>query len=145
MTREELLDRICVMLGGRVAEELALTDISTGAQNDLERASETARQMVCRFGMSTALGPLTYGSPSGPSYLEGPASFVDRNFSEKTGQQIDAEVRQIVDQQHERATRIVGDQRALLDALVTRLLVEETLDQAALEELVTAHTKKAAE
>jgi len=145
MTREELLDRICVMLGGRVAEELACSDISTGAQNDLERASETARQMVCRFGMSEALGPLTYGSPSGPSYLEGPVSLVDRNFSEQTGQQIDREVRKIVDDQHARATEIIRERRPLLDALVGRLLVEETLDQAALEDLVTTYTKKAAE
>ena len=145
MTREELLDRICVMLGGRVAEELACSDISTGAQNDLERASETARQMVCRFGMSEALGPLTYGSPSGPSYLEGPVSLVDRNFSEQTGQQIDREVRKIVDDQHARATEIIRERRPLLDALVGRLLVEDTLDQAALEDLVTTYTKKAAE
>jgi len=145
MTREELLDRICVMLGGRVAEELACSDISTGAQNDLERASETARQMVCRFGMSEALGPLTYGSPSGPSFLESPVSLVDRNFSEQTGQQIDTEVRKIVDEQHARATKIIGERRALLDALVGRLLVEETLDQAALEDLVAAYSKKAAE
>jgi cell division protease FtsH len=145
MTREELLDRICVMMGGRVAEELACSDISTGAQNDLERASETARQMVCRFGMSEALGPLTYGSPAGQSYLESPVSLVDRNFSEQTGQQIDAEVRKIVDAQHVRATELIRDRRPLLDALVARLLVEETLDQVALEDLVAAYTKKAAE
>ena len=73
MTREELLDRICVMLGGRVAEELACADISTGAQNDLERASETARQMVCRFGMSEALGPVTFGCACGLELPRGPA------------------------------------------------------------------------
>jgi cell division protease FtsH len=145
MTREELLDRICVMLGGRVAEELACSDISTGAQNDLERASETARQMICRFGMSEALGPVTFGSPAGPSFLEGPVSLTDRNFSEQTAQQIDAEVRKIVDEQHARATRIIMERRPLLDGLVGRLLVEETLDQAALEDLVAAYTKKAAE
>jgi cell division protease FtsH len=145
MTREELLDRICVMLGGRVAEELACNDISTGAQNDLERASETARQMVCRFGMSAALGPVTYGSPSGQSYLEGPVSLVDRNFSEQTGQQIDAEVRKLIDEQHARARSIVRERRALLDALVQRLLVEETLDQSDLEALVASTSKKAAE
>jgi cell division protease FtsH len=145
MTREELLDRICVMLGGRVAEELACSDISTGAQNDLERASETARQMICRFGMSEALGPVTFGSPAGPSFLEGPVSLVDRNFSEQTAQQIDTEVRKIIDEQHARATHIVLERRPLLDALVGRLLVEETLDQAALEDLVAAYTKKAAE
>jgi cell division protease FtsH len=145
MTRDELLDRICVMLGGRVAEELACDGISTGAQNDLERASEMARQMVCRFGMSEALGPLTYGTPPDPSHLEAPATLVERNFSEATGQQIDAEVRKIVDEQHVRTTMLVRERRELLDALVQRLLLEETLDQHALDDLVGRYVPKAAE
>jgi cell division protease FtsH len=144
MTRDELLDRICVMLGGRVAEELACDGISTGAQNDLERASEMARQMVCRFGMSDALGPLTYGTPPDPSHLETAPSLVDRNFSEATGQQIDAEVRKIIDDQHARTTALVNARRDLLDALVERLLVEETLDQTALDELVGRYVPHAA-
>jgi cell division protease FtsH len=143
MTREELLDRICVMFGGRVAEEIACDDISTGAQNDLERASELSRQMVSRFGMSEALGPVTYGSPSGPSFLEGP-SFTERNFSEATGQQIDEEVRKIMDGQHARARAILKERHGVLDAIVKRLLVEETLDREALDEILR-ETKQAAE
>src|SRR5204862_2065142 len=68
MLRAELRDRICVMLGGRAAEEIALADVSTGAQNDLERATETARQMVCRFGMSEKLGAQTFGRPMGARF-----------------------------------------------------------------------------
>jgi cell division protease FtsH len=145
MTKDEILDRICVMLGGRVAEELACEGISTGAQNDLERASEMIRQMICRFGMSETMGPVTYGTPPDPSHLETPATLVERNFSEAVGQQIDAEVRKIMDEQHERTTRIVSERRDLLDALTQRLLVEETLDEAALNALIAEHTPKAAE
>ncbi|HVU01985.1 MAG TPA: ATP-dependent zinc metalloprotease FtsH [Polyangiaceae bacterium] len=145
MTKQELEDRIAVMLGGRVAEELACGDISTGAQNDLERASELARQMVCRFGMSEALGPLTYGSPSGPSFLEGPVSLTDRNFSEATGQQIDLEVRKIVDAEHVRVRGILGARKPVLEALVERLLAEETLDRDALDAITKTADKRAAE
>ncbi|HEX7668932.1 MAG TPA: ATP-dependent zinc metalloprotease FtsH [Polyangiaceae bacterium] len=144
MTREELLDRICVMFGGRVAEEIACDDISTGAQNDLERASELSRQMVSRFGMTDALGPVTYGSPSGPSFLEG-SSFTERNFSEATGQQIDVEVRKIMDGQHARARSILKERHGVLDAIAKRLLVEETLDRDALDEILRASAKLAAE
>jgi len=145
LTREELLDRICVMLGGRVAEEIACAGISTGAQNDLERASEMVRQMVCRFGMSEAMGPVTYGTPPEASHLEAPGTLVDRNFSEATGQQIDLEVRKIIDEQHARTVATMTERRALLDALVERLLVEETLDQLAIDELLAQHTPRAAE
>jgi cell division protease FtsH len=145
MTKEELLDRICVMLGGRAAEELACHDVSTGAQNDLERASETARQMVCRFGMSEALGNLTYGTPAGPSFLEGPVSLTDRNFSEATAQQIDAEVRKVVETEHDRAVRLLTQRRDALEVLVERLLVAETLDRPALEEIAAIGNREAAE
>ncbi|MBM4362665.1 MAG: ATP-dependent zinc metalloprotease FtsH [Deltaproteobacteria bacterium] len=138
MTREELRDRICVLLGGRAGEELAAGDSSTGAQNDLERASELARQMVCRFGMSEALGPVTYGSPGGPSFLEGPVAIGERNFSEGTAERIDAEVRRIVETEHERALGLLRTRRATLDALVERLLREETLDRPALDQILAA-------
>ncbi len=137
MTREELRDRICVMLGGRAAEELCCEDISTGAQNDLERATETARQMVCRFGMSEKLGPLTYGRPAGMRFLEAPVMLgEERNFSEETAQAIDAEVRSLVDAEHKRARAILTERRAVLDAIAERLLAVETLERAELEKMV---------
>jgi cell division protease FtsH len=137
MTREELRDRICVMLGGRAAEEQCCDDISTGAQNDLERATETARQMVCRFGMSEALGPLTYGRPAGMRFLDTPVTMgEERNFSEETARAIDAEVRAIIDAEHKRARAILMERRAVLDAIAGRLLEVETLERTDLEAMV---------
>jgi cell division protease FtsH len=137
MTREELRDRICVMLGGRAAEELCCDDISTGAQNDLERATETARQMVCRFGMSEKLGPLTYGRPAGMRFLDAPAMFgEERNFSEETARAIDGEVRSMIDAEHKRARGILTERRAVLDAIARRLLEVETLERTELEKMV---------
>lgn len=136
MTKRELYDRICVMMGGRAAEELCCQDISTGAQNDLERATETARQMVCRYGMSDTLGAQTFGRPTGMRFLGGPMPLgEDRNFSEQTAQAIDAEVRQIIETQHNRARKILQDRREILGNMIERLLVEETLQRQELEAL----------
>lgn len=137
MLKNELLDQIAVMLGGRVAEQVALGEISTGAQNDLERATETARQMVCRFGMSENLGPVTFGQPTAARFLDTPFLTGDkRNYSEETARAIDAEVRAIVDHQQMRARAILEARRALLLAMVERLLAVETLDHADLEALM---------
>jgi cell division protease FtsH len=137
VTRDELTDRICVMLGGRAAEELVFEDVSTGAHNDLERASETARQMVCRFGMSERLGTVTYGRPAGARYLSIPVELSEeRNFSEETAQAIDAEVRAIMDAQHERARQILRARRAVLDRMAALLLERETLEREELETLL---------
>ncbi|NUQ73444.1 MAG: ATP-dependent metallopeptidase FtsH/Yme1/Tma family protein [Polyangiaceae bacterium] len=137
MTREELRDRICVMLGGRAAEELCCEDISTGAQNDLERATETARQMVCRFGMSEKLGPLTYGRPAGLRFLDAPAMFgEERNFSDETARAIDGEVRSLIDAEHARAKKVLTERREVLDTIAKRLLEVETLERAELEKMV---------
>jgi len=135
MTRGELHDRICVMLGGRAAEEVVFDDISTGAQNDLERATETARQMVSKFGMSIKLGPLTYG-PSAASRLEGAGLFPEaRNYSEETARAIDEEVRAIVEAEHTRARRVLESRRDVLESIAQRLLIDETIERATLEEL----------
>src|SRR5262249_15935183 len=97
MTRAELEDQITVMMGGRVAEEIIYNgEISTGAANDLERASELSRQMVTRFGMSPNLGNLTYGRPFQGSFLPGWKA-EDRNYSEKTAETIDEEVRRVTE------------------------------------------------
>jgi cell division protease FtsH len=137
MTREDLLDRLCVMLGGRAAEELSFGSTSTGAQDDLERATETARQMVCRFGMSLKLGPLTYGKPRGMRFLDSPFSLSDaRNFSEATAQSIDQEVRAIVDAEYARAHAVLAQRHQQLEALAERLLVVETLERKELMALV---------
>lgn len=137
MTRAELRDRLCVMFGGRAAEELACGDVSTGAQNDLERATETARHMVCHYGMSDALGAQTFGRSHAARYLDG-GRVEERNYSEQTAQAIDAEVRRWLGAENERARAILVRRRAALEALAQRLLVVETLERGELEALVAA-------
>jgi cell division protease FtsH len=135
VTREELLDRICVLFGGRVAEELVCGDISTGAHDDLTRATETARQMVTRLGMSDRLGPQTFGRAQQSRFLEG-MGIEERNYSEQTAQAIDAEVRAILDAQHARAGKILKSRRDVLERLAERLIETETLDRATIDALV---------
>ena len=140
MTKDELLDRIAVMLGGRAAEEVVVGDLSTGASNDLERSTETARQMICRFGMSEHLGPLTYGKPASSRYLDSPVSFGDdRNFSEETARAIDQEVRTLIEAQYARARSILEQKRDMLQAIAERLLKVETLERPELERLAGMH------
>jgi cell division protease FtsH len=134
-TGQELKDQIAILLGGRVAEEVACGDISSGAQNDLERASEIARQMVCHLGMNKKLGPLTYGKTQQSMFLgvEGPE---ERNYSEETSRLIDAEVRALVEEGHLRATRILTDKRPVLDALAQRLEQEEVISGEQVDEII---------
>ena len=124
------------MLGGRVAEEQELAEPSTGAQNDLERATEIARQMVTRFGMSERMGPLTFGKASALRFLD--ASTEERNFSERTAQAIDEEVRRIIDEQNERARSIMARRRLSLVAISDELLIKETLERDEIDEVVQA-------
>jgi cell division protease FtsH len=139
VTRSELEDRICVMLGGRAAEELCCDDISTGAQNDLERATETARQMVCRFGMSERLGAVTFGRPAGARFLELPVVLgEERNFSEETARAIDEEVHRIVQSQHRRAVELLLQRREALERLAQALLDKETLERSDVEAILAA-------
>jgi cell division protease FtsH len=133
MTRDELLDRICVMLGGRAAEEIVQGNLSTGAQNDLERATETARQMVTRFGMSEKLGPLTYGKQSHSRFLDTPFGGEERNFSEETARVIDQEVRALIEGQYARALAVLREKKVALEQIAERLLKVETLERTELE------------
>jgi cell division protease FtsH len=136
LTHEQLRDRICTLLGGRVAEELACGDRSTGAQDDIERATETARQMVCRFGMSAHLGPLSYGRQAGLRYLDSPfGASAERDFSEETARAIDAEIQEIVEAEYARARSLLARHEPALRAIADRLLVVETLDRKELEAL----------
>ncbi len=135
MTEEELRDTLAVLMGGRTAEEIVFGGVSTGAQNDLERASELARQMVCRFGMSS-LGPQSFGRPGGSQFLGGAVSFEERNFSEATAQAIDHEVRALLDAAHRTAHNALSARRAVLDAIAGELLVKETLERDVLEAMV---------
>ncbi|MCL2724282.1 MAG: ATP-dependent zinc metalloprotease FtsH [Polyangiaceae bacterium] len=143
MTLSELEDRLCVMMGGRVAEELELDEVSTGASNDLERASETARQMVCRFGMSERLGPLAFGRTAPGMRMFDPGA-EERNFSERTAETIDDEVRGLVDAQHERARSILKRRRSALKGIAEALLAQETLSREELDSIVSESESRGA-
>jgi cell division protease FtsH len=146
LTRAELCDRICVMLAGRAAEQLVFNEISTGGQNDLERASETARQMVCRFGMSERLGPQTFGRGAGLQYLEGAIGLGDhRDHSERRAAEIDAEIDQIIGREYERAQAVLERHREALERVAAALLERETLERADLEALVRAPATRRAQ
>ena len=135
MTRAELLDRLDVLLGGRVAEELVFGDISTGAQDDLQRATDMARHMVARYGMSETLGLATFDAPRQALFLDVP-SMTQREYSEETARKIDAEISQLLETAHRRVRKTLGKKRALLDALAKRLIETEVVDRAALAQLI---------
>ena len=138
MSRTELLDRLCVLLGGRSSEELSCGDVSTGSGDDLERATELARAMVCRFGMSDALGPVTWRRE--PLTLLNGSANETSGTSEETACAIDREVRSLIEAQHERARAILSGRSAALEAIAGELLAQETLDGAKLQEIVREHS-----
>ena len=137
MTQPEIEDQIAVMLGGRAAEEIVYQGVvSTGASNDLERASELVRQVVTRFGMSTELGPLTWGIPTAARFLQSPFASEQRNYSEETAQMIDEEARRIVGEIYTRAKGILTERQADLKRIAAELIRKETLYRADLDRLL---------
>jgi len=137
MTRAQLQDQLIVMLGGRAAEEITFNgEISTGASNDLERASELARQMVTRFGMSKKMGHITYGKPLAGRFLQSPFAAEERNYSDKTAEEIDEEVHKLIDECYERSRNVLRDRHVQLERIAAELTSKETLDRAALDELI---------
>ena len=134
-TQDELLDQLAIFLGGRVAEEIVFEDVSTGAQNDLERASELARSMVCTYGMSEKLGAVTFGKKHTSLFL-GTGYDEEKNYSEETARQIDAEVKTIIDKSYQRVRSILQKDRSTLDALAGRLEEKETLSGEEVELIV---------
>ena len=137
LTEPELEDRVRVLLGGRGAEDIIYDGVvSTGASDDLEKASELARQMVTRFGMSAHLGAMTYGVPREARFLRTPFGLEEKNYSEETAGQIDHEVRQIVDRLYADVKDILSRRRSDLQRVVTELLKKETLDRQEIEQLL---------
>jgi cell division protease FtsH len=134
-TKNELFDQIAIFLGGRVAEEIVFEDISTGAQNDLERSSELALNMVCTYGMSEKLGALTFGKKHASLFL-GTEYGEEKNFSEETARQIDAEVKAVVESSYKRVHALLSENRTVLDALAARLEEKEVLDGDQVEEII---------
>ncbi|MEQ1882682.1 MAG: ATP-dependent zinc metalloprotease FtsH, partial [Burkholderiales bacterium] len=127
MDREHLLQNISVLFGGRIAEELFMNQMTTGASNDFERATEMARRMVTQWGMSDHLGPMVYGENEGEVFL-GRSITTHKNVSEATMQQVDAEIRRIIDEQYGVARKLIEENREKVEAMAKALLEWETLD-----------------
>ncbi len=139
LTRSELNDRLAVLLGGRVAEELVFNEISTGAQNDLQRASDIARAMVTEYGMSDLLGLVSYERQRQAMFL--PESFSQgKNYSEAKAAQIDDEVTRFVDEAHQRVRKILSERRTVLDDLARLLSQKESVQGEELRQMMSNST-----
>jgi len=125
--RVYLMSRIAVLFGGRIAEELFMNQMTTGASNDFERATQMARDMVTRYGMSDALGPMVYGENDGEVFL-GRSVTTHKNMSEATMEKVDAEIRRIIDEQYALARRLLDKHRDKVEAMAEALLELETID-----------------
>ncbi|MGX8728346.1 MAG: ATP-dependent zinc metalloprotease FtsH, partial [Lachnospiraceae bacterium] len=128
-TRNQMLDTICVSLGGRIAEEIIFEDVTTGASQDIKQATSIARSMVMRYGMSESLGLIAYDDDSGEVFL-GRDFEKTRRYGEQTAGQIDEEVRKIVDGCYARARRVIEEHRDVLEASAKLLLEKEKIDGA---------------
>ncbi len=137
MTRSELIDRLAVLLGGRVAEELVFDEISTGAQNDLQRATDIARSMVTEYGMSDLLGLVSYERQRQPMFL--PDNFSSgKNYSEAKASQIDEEVARFLEESHRRVRKILSERRTVLDDLARLLSEKESVGGEELRRMLSA-------
>jgi cell division protease FtsH len=133
--KERLLQTIAVLFGGRIAEEIFMHQMTTGASNDFERATDIARRMVTHWGMSDALGPMVYGENEGEVFL-GRSVTTHKNVSEATMQSVDAEIRRIIDQQYGVARKLIEDNRDKIEIMAKALLEWETLDAEQLDDIM---------
>jgi cell division protease FtsH len=139
MTKTELEDRMAVMMGGRVAEELVFNEMSTGAQNDLYRATDVARSMIREYGMSERLGPMTFERERRPMFLETMMPPGTKDYSEATAQEIDQEVAALVERAHQRARDVLEKERGVLEKAAKILLEKEVLEGEELREILNSH------
>jgi cell division protease FtsH len=135
VTRSELSDELAMLLGGRTAEELVFADPTTGAQNDIERATAVARQMVTEWGMSEVLGPMRFGQSRGEVFL-GRDLGSTPDYSDDVASRIDSEVRHLIDGAHVVARSIIEENRDVLDRLAVALVEHETLEAAQVQQLL---------
>lgn len=135
-TRSELTEQLRTLLGGRVAEAVVLEEISTGAQNDLERATELARKMICEFGMSDVLGPITFGRRQDTQVFLGRDISRDRNYSEEVAYSIDKEVRRMMEEAYEKTEQMLRENIDKLHLIASALIERETLEASELEQLM---------
>ena len=137
-----LYNQLAILMGGRVAEELVLKDMTTGAGNDLERATDLARKMVCEWGMSEKMGPLTFGKHNEQVFL-GRELGSQRDFSEQIAMEIDEEVKRLVMENYERAKRLLTENMATLKRLAEALLEKEVLDSSDIDNILIQPTSQA--
>jgi cell division protease FtsH len=140
--KKEIIDKLSHMLAGRVAEEIRFDDITTGAANDLQRATETARRMITQYGMSENLGPLTFGHDPAQPFV-GRDYGMGQEYSDETAEKIDAEIRRVVDEAYERARKILVEHREELDRISLLLIDKETIDRDQFEALVAGENPEA--
>ena len=133
--REYLLNRVAVLFGGRIAEEVFMNQMTTGASNDFERATQMARDMVTRYGMSDVLGPMVYAENEGEVFL-GRSITKTTNMSEETMRKVDAEIRRIIDDQYALARRLIEENRDKVEAMTKALLEFETIDADQIDDIV---------
>jgi cell division protease FtsH len=139
--REFLMNRVAIMFGGRIAEELFMNQMTTGASNDFERATQLVRDMVTRYGMSDALGPMVYGENEGEVFL-GRSITTHKNMSEATMQQVDAEIRRIIDQQYGLARKLLEENRDKVEAMTAALLEWETIDAEQINDIMAGRAPR---
>jgi cell division protease FtsH len=134
VTREELLDQMAYAMGGRVAEEVVFHDPTTGASNDIEKATGIARKMVTEYGMSSDIGSVKLGQPSGEVFL-GRNMGQERDYSENVAEKVDQEVRALIEKAHDEAWQVINANRDILDRLAGELIERETLDHTQVAEI----------
>jgi cell division protease FtsH len=128
MTKKELFDRLCVLLAGRVAEEIVFGEVSTGAQNDLARATDIAKSMVKEYGMSEKLGYVTFERERKPLFLDVSPTFTGKDYSEETARQIDSEIKRLIDEAYVKVKQTLTEKKELLERVAKTLLEKESLD-----------------
>jgi len=141
VSRNKILADMVSLLGGRAAEEIVFSDITSGASNDLERVTKMAREMVTRLGMSSVLGPMVYGKKDEMVFL-GKEFTEQRDYSESVAEQIDIEVKEIVSKAYDRALEILNEHRDVLEAVAEKLLEEETIDSKELDKIFPVPSPK---
>src|SRR4030095_3120646 len=134
--RQYLLSRISVLFGGRIAEEVFMNQMTTGASNDFERATQMARDMVTRYGMSDVLGPMVYAENEGEVFL-GRSITKTTNMSEETMRKVDAEIRRIIDEQYALARKLIEDNQDKIHAMAAALLEWETIDSDQIDDIMS--------
>ncbi len=141
MEKEEILQKLAVMFGGRIAEEVFMHQMTTGASNDFERATDLARQMVTQWGMSETLGPMVYGENEGEVFL-GRSVTTHKNLSEATMQKVDAEIRRIIDAQYALARKLIEENKDKIEAMTQALLEWETIDSDQIKDIMEGKTPR---